>query len=69
MALYFGGCSRFHLQIPMVNLRRLKKRAILHGAKVEDVEACEDKVGVENVLRKFLRKKVNNKDPKDEPSN
>ena len=41
----------------MVSINRMKKRAILHGANVQEVEACKEKVDVENVLRKLLRKK------------
>ena len=45
----------------MVSIKRLKKRAILHGADVKQVEDCKEKKDVENVLRKFLRKKQEEK--------
>lgn len=45
----------------MVSLNRMKKRAILHGADVSKVEECTEKIDVENVLRKFLRGKQDDK--------
>ena len=41
----------------MVNLRRKKKKAILHGADVEKVEACNSKEDVEKVLADHLNSK------------
>lgn len=40
----------------MVNLRRTKKKAILHGADVKKVEACNSKEAVEKVLEDHLNK-------------
>ena len=41
----------------MVNLRRTKKKAILHGADVKKVEKCKSKVEVEKVLADHLNSK------------
>ena len=41
----------------MVNLRRTKKKAILHGADVKQVEKCKSKVAVEKVLNDYLNSK------------
>ena len=41
----------------MVNLRRTKHKAILHGADVKKVEACGAKIEVEKVLKDYLNSK------------